>query len=288
MDELLKIKGLHKTYGDFSLKDINLRVLQGCVVGLIGKNGAGKTTTIRSALGIVVSDSGEVSIVGQPPTASSKQDIGIVFDSCSFPDELTVRDVAQMMEAAYVRWDSDAFFKKMEEFLVPLDRKMKELSRGMGMKLMLAIALSHQAKLLILDEATAGLDPIARDEILDVLRDYMQDPNCGILMSTHITSDLEKIADYIVCIEDGRVLFSCEKDVITELAGIAHCRKDQFEELINNNGLKAGVTRFSPHEYGVDLLVADRLSFAKRFPEIVIERASIDEYMRLTLKGDLL
>ena len=288
MAELLKIKGLHKTYGDFSLKDINLRVLQGCIVGLIGKNGAGKTTTIRSALGIVVSDSGEVSILGQPPTASSKQDIGIVFDSCSFPDELTVRDVAQMMEAAYVRWDSDAFFKKMGEFLVPLDRKMKELSRGMGMKLMLAIALSHQAKLLILDEATAGLDPIARDEILAVLRDYMQDPNCGILMSTHITSDLEKIADYIVCIEDGRVLFSCEKDVITELAGIAHCRKDQFEELINNNGLKAGVTRFSSHEYGVDLLVADRLSFTKRFPEIAVERASIDEYMRLTLKGDLL
>jgi ABC-2 type transport system ATP-binding protein len=287
MDDLLKIKGLCKAYKDFSLSNVSFSVPQDSVVGLVGANGAGKTTIIRSALGIIPVNGGQLEICGALPAANVKQDVGIVFDTCSFPDEITVHDVARMMKASYSNWDAEVFSKNLQEFSLPTSRKIRELSRGMGMKLMLAIALSHQARLLVLDEATAGLDPLARDEVLEVLRSYMERPGRGILMSTHITSDLERIADYIVCIDAGKVLFSCDKDAITEVAGIARCRKDQFAAVMESGKLKPGETHFSCHAYGVDVLVDDRCAFTREFPEIAVEKASIDEYMRLTLKGDI-
>jgi ABC-2 type transport system ATP-binding protein len=287
MDDLLKIKGLCKAYKDFSLSNVSFNVPQDSVVGLVGANGAGKTTIIRSVLGIIPVDGGQLELCGALPAANVKQDVGIVFDTCSFPNEITVRDVARMMKASYFNWDAEVFFKSLQEFSLPTSRKIRELSRGMGMKLMLAIALSHQARLLVLDEATAGLDPLARDEVLEILRGYMERPGRGILMSTHITSDLERIADYIVCIDAGKVLFSCDKDTITEVAGIAHCRKDQFAAVMESGKLKPGETHFSCHAYGVDVLVDDRCAFTREFPEIAVEKASIDEYMRLTLKGDI-
>lgn len=293
MDSLLEIRGLRKHYDGFELHDVNLSVPVDSVVGFIGANGAGKTTTIKAALGLIPADGGRVEIFRQTMSgadarteASVKQRVGVVFDACSYPDESKVTDVGRMMAIAYEDWDKAAFENRLEDFDLPVDRKVKDLSRGMGMKLMLAVALSHDADLLILDEATAGLDPLARDEILDILRRFMETEGRGILMSSHITSDLEKIADYIVCIDAGRIVFSCEKDAITEVAGIARCRTEQFDEVVGSDYFETGRMRYARREYGIDILVDDRASFAKRFPDIAIDRATIDGYMALRLRGD--
>lgn len=291
-DSLLEIRDLRKHYDGFELRDVNLSVPRDSVVGFIGANGAGKTTTIKAALGLIPADSGRVEIFRQTMNeadarteASVKQRIGVVFDACSYPDESKVADVAQMMAIAYEGWGQDAFENRLEDFDLPADRKVKDLSRGMGMKLMLAVALSHDADLLILDEATAGLDPLARDEILDILRRFMETEGRGILMSSHITSDLEKIADYIVCIDAGRIVFSCEKDAITEVAGIARCRAEQFDEIIGSGYFEDGKMLYRHNEHEVDVLTDDRAAFQRRFPDIVLDRPTIDEYMALRLKG---
>lgn len=291
---LLDIKGLCKRYPGFSLEDVDLTVPSGSIVGFIGANGAGKTTTIRAALGLIPVSDGSIEMFGKPMGVRTsayetdvKQRVGVVFDSCAFPNEVRLKDIARLMETAYTRWDAQAFADRLEGFELPQSRKVSELSRGMGMKLMLAIALSHDADLLILDEATAGLDPLARDEILDVLRGFMEKPGHGILMSSHITSDLEKIADYVVCIDAGRIVFSCEKDSITDIAGIARCRVEQFEALCKDTSFMPGSLRYLKHGYGIDVLVDDRARFARKFEDITVDRATIDEYMALRLKGEV-
>lgn len=291
---LLDIKGLCKRYPDFALEEVDLTVPSGSVVGFIGANGAGKTTTIRAALGLVPVTSGSIEMFGEPvglmtsaDETAAKQRVGVVFDACAFPGEVRLKDVACMMETAYACWDRQAFAERLDQFELPLGRKVSELSRGMGMKLMLAIALCHAADLLILDEATAGLDPLAREEVLDVLRGFMEEQGHGILMSSHITSDLEKIADYIVCIDAGRIVFSCEKDSITDAAGIARCRTAQFETLSQSSFFAPGGLRYLRHGYGIDVLVDDRARFTQCFGDIAVDRATIDEYMALRLKGEV-
>lgn len=301
MDNLLAIRGLCKNYDGFALHDVDLTVPAGSVVGFIGTNGAGKTTTIKSALGATVPDDGSIELFGQDVRAipenrlaELKQHVGAVFDACSFPSGMRVRDVGGMMGRLYKAWDASGFDRRCTEFGLSADKKVKELSRGMGMKLMLACALSHDAALLVLDEATAGLDPMARDEVLDTLRSFIaggyadsdgSEVPCerGILISSHITSDLEKIADYIVCIDKGRIVFASEKDAITETAGIARCRADQFAQVRESDDFAK--VYFLAHSYGTDMLVDDRFSFQNRFPGITVDRATIDEYMSLRLKG---
>lgn len=206
MTYLLEIDNLGKRYDDFELSGVSLAVEPGCVVGFIGSNGAGKTTTIKAALGIIAADEGAVRLFGQPIACGSpeldaiKSRIGIVLDTCAFPDTCRVGDVGAIGRAAYREWDAVQFAALCDRFNLAPKKKVGELSRGMGMKLTLAFALSHNPELLVLDEATAGLDPIARDEVLDLLRDFMAEGDRGILMSTHITSDLEKIADEVVCV----------------------------------------------------------------------------------------
>ncbi|MEG0844753.1 MAG: ABC transporter ATP-binding protein [Raoultibacter sp.] len=292
MNDLLRITKLSKHYDGFDLRDINLNVPAGCVVGFIGSNGAGKTTTIKAALGLVFPDSGNIDLLGTPlENASSaafvaaKQRIGVVFDTCAFPEDITVKRGAAIMAHAYNTWDNALFSHYLSAFNLPLDKKIKSLSRGMGMKLTLACALAHTPDLLILDEATAGLDPLAREEVLDILRDFMDDANHGILMSTHITSDLEKIADYVVCIDNGRIVFSVEKDTITDTAGIARCRTADFETLANSGFFAPGSLRFLQHEYGIDVLIEDRFAASERFKTITLDKASIEDYMTLMLKG---
>jgi ABC-2 type transport system ATP-binding protein len=292
MDNLLDIQGLCKHYGGFELRDVDLKVPSGAVVGFIGANGAGKTTTIKAALGLIAADSGSIRLFGRDIGSWDaacetmvKQRVGVVFDACSYPDAVSVGDVGAMAAASYPGWDAAGFESMAAGFGLPAERKMKELSRGMGMKLMMAVALSHGADLLVLDEATAGLDPLAREEVLDILRGFMEREGRGILMSSHITSDLEKIADYLVCLDGGRVVFSCEKDAITEMAGIARCRAEQFEEVAGSGLFETGKMRYFQHEYGTDVLVDDRAAFAKAFPGIALDRATIDDYMALCLKG---
>ena len=294
---LLEASGLTKTYSDFKLDGVNLAVEPGSVVGLVGTNGAGKTTLIKSLLGLVRPDGGQAKLFGRSmwedgsPRAAAqeaaqvKERVGVVFDGVSFPGELRVRDVARVMPAAYRTWDTALFGSYLERFGLDGRKRVKELSRGMGMKLMLACALSHGADLLILDEATAGLDPMAREEILGILRDFMAGgEGRGILLATHITSDLEHIADYVVCLDAGKLAFSLEKDAISDMAGIARCRASEFEQVLDADGFEGA--RFARNSLNIDVLVPDRRAFARVFPHIALDKADIESYMSLTLKGE--
>ncbi len=286
---LLEADGLFKRYKDFELDHVSLRVMPGEIVGLVGTNGAGKTTLIKSLLGLVKPDEGETRLFGvdaQTDDPVLKRHVGVVFDGVSLTSALRVREVCRIMGAAYPTWDDEAFDGYLSRFGLDGCKRVKELSRGMGMKLMLACALSHGADLLILDEATAGLDPMAREEMLGLLRAFMeQDENRGILLATHITSDLEHIADRVACLDDGRLVFDLEKDEITEVAGIAHCRVAEFEELCDQGVLDG--CRFRKNALNVDVLVPDRREFAQACPNVAIDRASIEGYMSLALKGRL-
>lgn len=307
MEDMIRVQGLSKRYEDFALEDITFSVPAGVVVGLIGSNGAGKTTTLKAILGLTTPDAGIVELLGcnpDDPTASTmidkvKERVGIVLDTCAFPAVSRVADIAALGRAAYAKWDDGYFNSLCASFGLERNqvvnargrsrgsKAVEGLSRGMGMKLTLAFALSHHSDLLVLDEATAGLDPMARDEVLDILRGFMEDEGHAILLSTHITSDLEKIADELICIEDGRMVFDLPKDAICDGAGIAHCRATELESLANSE-LASCELRILRRGMGTDVLVADRFAFARTFPEIPIDRATIEDYMTLTFKGELL
>lgn len=296
MGDLICIFGVTKHYGDdFALRDVNLSVPRGCVTGFVGANGAGKTTTIKAILGLVSIESGSIELFGEPfgmnadgeRSRRAKERIGVVFDTCPYVGELSVKMAGRIMAASYSSWDAGRFADYLRRFSLDPKKKVKDLSRGMGMKLQLACALAHDPELLILDEATAGLDPLARDEIIDMLRDYMKDERRGILMSSHITTDLEKIADTVACIDNGRIVFDMEKDLITDTAGIGRCRVADYERVLASGRYAPGELRVMRNAYGVDLLVADRFAFAQQFPEIACDKASIEDYMQLVLKGDI-
>lgn len=294
MNDLLKIQGLCKRYGDFALRDVDLAVPAGAVVGLVGSNGAGKTTVIKSLLGLVRPDAGSIhmlgcDVLGSTPkeAARARQGVGAVFDTCPFPKGFSVRDAGATMAAVYEGWDGARFERCLDLFGLPARQKVEKLSRGMGMKLSLACALSHDAQLLVLDEATAGLDPLAREEMLGILRGYLaEQEDRGVLMATHITSDLERVADYVVCIDGGRMVFSLEKDRITEDAAVARCRQAQFEELAASGFFAPGELRFARNAYGIDVLVPDRAAFAREFASVALDRATIEAYMALAIKGE--
>lgn len=297
MADSIRAVGLNKRYGDdFSLRDVSLVVSQGGVVGFVGANGAGKTTTIRAVLGLMSVDSGTVEVFGEAfgPQADAaacnrvKERIGVVFDTCPYAGDLSVATVGSVMAAAYPSWRSDLFGRYLERFSLAAKKKVKSLSRGMGMKLQIACALSHEPELLVLDEATAGLDPIARDEVLDMLREYLAaDERRSILISSHITSDLDKIADRVICIDEGRIVFDEDKDAICDVAGIARCRTAEFGQMAASGAYGTGDLRFARRAYGIDVLVPDRFDFVRRFPDIVCDKATIDDYMQLILKGEI-
>ena len=292
MTNLIDIENLGKRYGDFVLTGVNLAVEPGCVVGFIGSNGAGKTTTLKAALGLIAPDEGTVRLFGQAVTPGSsalddlKSRIGVVLDTCAFPSTCRVGDIASIGRVAYATWDDARWNELTALFQLAPKKKVADLSRGMGMKLSLAFALAHHPELLVLDEATAGLDPIARDEVLDILRDFVAEGDRGILMSTHITSDLEKIADEIVCVDNGAIVFTSPKDVITDEAGVARCRAAEVEALLASDLFAPGALRVMRHDYGVDVLVPDRFAAARALPDLVVDKATIEDYMTLMLKGE--
>ena len=296
---LVEARRITKHYDGFALQGVSLAVEPGHIVGFIGQNGAGKSTAIKALLGLIGLDGGEAFILGVPAQdvagahSDVKERIGVVFDTVSMPHHMKVAEVGKLMARAYASWDQTAFEGYLLRFGLEPGKAVKELSRGMGMKLSLACALAHNPHVLILDEATAGLDPMARDEVLDMLREFVAaedaegNPVHAILMSSHITSDLDKIADEVVCIDEGRIVFSCAKDEICDAMGLARCRAAEVELLLASPSAPDEL-RAIHHDYGVDVLVPDRFEFMRAFPEIPCDRVSIDDYMALMLKGAVL
>lgn len=229
----IEIKNLGKSYTGFELRDINLTLPIGSIMGLVGENGAGKSTTLKLIMDAISRDSGSVEVLGINNQSGEfnavKEDIGVVLDEAYFPEVLTPKNVGKVMEKTYRNWDDACYHSFLDKFKLPRSKAFKDFSRGMKMKLAIAVAMSHNPKLLILDEATSGLDPIVRDEILDIFNEFTRDETHSVLLSSHIISDLEKICDYIAFIHNGRLLFCEEKDLLLEEYAIVKMSKADFE-----------------------------------------------------------
>ena len=282
MNDALIISGLTKTYKDFMLNGVSFSVPCGSIVGLIGENGAGKSTTINAVLGLIQKEAGSICVLGkEQPDNEIKEQIGVVFDGNNYPEIFSTRKLNRVMKDIYYSWEEHTFLNLLKKFSLPTDKPIKQFSKGMKMKLAIAVALSHNSKLLILDEATSGLDPVIRDDILDILLDFAQDETHSILISSHITTDLEKIADYIVFIHEGQVVFSKPKDELIERYGIIKCGAAQFEALD-----KLDIIAYRKMDYEWQVLVTDRVAMKKKYPKALIDSASIDEIMLLYVKGE--
>ena len=284
MTNCIEIKGLCKSYGDFSLKNIDLTLPGGSILGLIGENGAGKTTTIKCILNLIHRDAGEITLLGYDNIREerlAKQDIGLVLDECFFHDTLRPLDVGRVLAPAYKNWDQALFRDYLDKFSLPEKKLIKDFSRGMKMKLSLSAALAHRPKLLILDEATAGLDPVVRDEILDEFLGFISDEDHAILMSSHITSDLEKVADYIAYIHQGEVVLSDAKDAILDSYGRVGCTAAQLEAIAPDD-----VLRVRKGSFGCEALVKDRAAFARKYPMLLVERTTLEDIMLFVGKGE--
>lgn len=231
----IEIKGLEKRYDGFQLGSFDLTLPSGCIMGLVGENGAGKSTTIKLIMNAIGRDAGEISVLGVDNRSAEfrdvKEDIGVVLDEAYFPEVMSARNVGKVMALTYKNWDAAAFEGYLKKFSLTPDKIFKDYSRGMRMKLAIAAALSHGAKLLILDEATSGLDPMARDELLDIFNGFTRDENCSILLSSHIVSDLEKICDYIAFLHRGRLVLCEEKDRLLEEYALIRLPEERLKEL---------------------------------------------------------
>lgn len=280
--EALTISSLSKRYKDFVLDNVSFSVPQGTIVGVIGENGAGKSTTINAILGLIQKDAGSISIFGKEEIDDSiKEKIGVVFDSSNYPEVFSPKKINHVLRNIYHTWDEETYYKLIKQFDLPLDKQIKQFSKGMKMKLAIAVALSHKSKLLVLDEATSGLDPVIRDDILNMLLEFVQDEENSILVSSHITSDLEKVADYIVFIHKGKVVFTKPKDELTEKYGIIKCGATQFDVID-----KTDIIRYRKLDYEWQILIADRTVAKKKYPKAMIVPATIDEIMLIYVKGE--
>lgn len=276
MEQILEIKNLCKTYDDFALQDVSFSLPKGFIMGFVGQNGSGKTTTIRSILNMAKFDSGKITVFGLDSVTDSiviKERLGVVFDSLYLAEHLNAKQIEQQLRPFYRDWNTDEFFRRIKEFNLPDNRKVGDFSKGMKMKLMVAVALSHQAELIILDEPTSGLDPVARDELLDILAEYIEDENRGVLFSTHITADVERIADYVTILHQGKVWYTGTKDDLAEgYAVIKGAEKDIPSDL------KEKLIGFHAYRSGFDALIkTDDLAGIPHSLEY--EKASIDEIL---------
>lgn len=279
----LKLTNITKKYDDFILDNVSFNVPKGNIVGLIGENGAGKSTTLNSILDIIERDSGDVFILDSEKNKISndiREKIGVVFDGNNFPEDLTPQKLNNVLKAIYSNWEEKKFYELLENFSLPKNKKIKKFSKGMKMKLSISVALSHKAQLLILDEATSGLDPVVRDGILDILLDFVQEENNSILMSSHITSDLEKIADYIVFIHKGKVIFEETKDNLIYNYGIMKCKLKEFNDIE-----KKDIIRYRKMDYGYEILIKNKKELEKKYPNVIMDNIKIEDIMLMYVKG---
>ena len=276
----IEIRDLCKSYKEFELKNINLTLPSGCIMGLVGENGAGKSTTIKLMLNAIKRDGGTITILGKDNRENfelTKEDIGVVLDEVGFSECLTAKQVGKVMQNIYKNWDAPVFEQYLTQLKLPRDKKFKEFSKGMKMKLAIAVALSHHAKLLILDEATSGLDPVIRDEVLDIFSEFTRDENHAVLISSHIVSDLEKICDYIAFLHEGKLMLCEEKDALKEQYAIIRCS----EEMLGAISKEAVIgKKISP--YGVEAIV-----HRSEIPsEVEISPVDLEQLFIFMVKGE--
>ena len=286
MNSTLILKNVNKKYekSNFAIKDISFSVPEGSIVGFIGENGAGKSTTMNCILNVIRRDSGTIEIFGREMTDEDidiRENIGVVYDSNNFPEYLTAKQLADILGRIYSKWDDFCFEQFLRRFGLPESQKIKSYSRGMSMKLAIAVALSHDSKLLILDEATSGLDPVMRDEILDVLLEFVKQENHSILLSSHITSDLEKIADYIVFIHNGEIILNKTKDELIYEYGVIRCSENDFHNILPEDILSS-----MKKDYQIDVLIKNKKLMEKKYKNLIIDSVSLDEIMLLLAKGE--
>jgi len=285
MENIIEIKNLKKKYDDkFKLGEINLNIPKGIIVGLIGENGAGKTTLIKSMLNIIKIDSGEIKIFGKDykkEEKAIKEDIGVVLDNMFFPELLNAKDINNSMKDIYKNWDSKLYFSYLKEFNLEENKPLKSMSKGMRKKLEIIVAISHKPKLLILDEPTSGLDPVVRTEVLDIFQKFIEDEEHSILLSTHITSDLEHIADEIIFIDKGEKVLQKSRDEIMDNYGILKCDIDYFSNID-----KKDIISYKKTKYAYEILVNNKEQVTKKYPSCVIDKITLEDLMVLVIKGE--
>ena len=285
MNKAIEIKTLVKRYDDnFQLGELSLDIPAGEIIGLIGENGAGKTTLIKSILDILITNKGEIKIFGKNLKNNEiniKEDIGVVLDNSFFPEVLNAKDINSVMQSIYRTWDSKLYFDYLANFNIPITSSIKKLSKGMQKKLEIATALAHRPKLLILDEPTSGLDPVVRNEVLDIFLKFIEDDEHTILFSTHITSDLEHIADEIVFINDGKVLLNKSRDDILDNYGILKCSEEEFNKID-----KKDCVAYKKNKYNYEILVSDKEKISKKYKNMVVDKITLEELMVIMIKGD--
>lgn len=284
MKNNIELQNLSKKYKDFELKNISFNIPQGCIVGLIGENGAGKTTTIKSILNITKSE-GIIKIFGEDIRKNEKEikeKIGVVLDDSFLSEYLTPKQINSIMKDIYSTWEESKYIELLKQFNLPLNKIIKEFSSGMKMKLKIAVAISHNPQILILDEPTSGLDPVVRNEILDIFRKYIEeDETRSILLSSHITTDLEHISDYIIFIENGNIVFNMPTPELLENYGVIKCSKDDFLKIDSKDYI-----RYKKGKYQYEVLTNDKNNIRKKYNIETIDRPSIEEIMVFYIKGE--
>ncbi len=276
-ENAIEIKKITKKYDGFTLDDLSFNVPKGSIMGFVGQNGAGKSTTINTILNIIKPDEGEIKIFGLDHIKDEieiKKNISAVFDELPFHEELNAKQLNAVLGNIFPQWSKETFQSYLDKFALPSKKKFAKFSKGMKMKVQIAAALSHNAKLLIMDEATTGLDPVVRNEILDIFLEYLQDEDHSILMSSHITSDLEKIADSVTFIDKGKLLLTGYKDDILAVHGLIKCSKSDYAELDKNDIISARI-----NDYSVEALVNDKEKCLKKYSGAVIDPTTLEEIM---------
>ena len=285
MDTILRLEGVTRRFDNFTLQPLNLELPGGVIMGLIGENGAGKTTTLRLILGALHRDGGNITILGKEldgNEANIRQDIGVVFDECCFHESMTPKNINTIFKGIYRNWNSSDFTRYCNVLQLPMKKKVKEFSRGMKMKLSIAVAMSHRPKLLLLDEATSGLDPVVRDDVLELLQEFVSDEEHSVLFSSHITEDLEKIADYVAYLHRGSLQFVRSKDELLYEYGIVKCGKSEFEKMD-----KSDFAAWRENAFEVQALTENREAIRRKYPGCVIDQAGLEEIMLLYSKGSV-
>lgn len=284
MNNILEVSGLKKNFGNFSLRDVSFSLPKGCITGFIGINGAGKTTTIKSILGLTVKDAGSIKLFGKEIQSNErelKNHIGVVLDDGYFYDDMTLMEMKSIIAPAYLNWDEAIFKSYINRFKLPSGQKIATLSKGMRMKYSITLALAHHADLLIMDEPTSGLDPLVRSELMDILLEFMKEDGKSVFFSTHITSDLDKVADVLILIDNGRIVLNEEKDIILDNHGLVKGSKEMLNENTRKLFLKLHETN-----YNFQGITNEKEAVRTQMRNVIIERPTIEDIMLAYIGGD--